>query len=451
MNKWLNGKAAVSPAICQFYRDSQENQEQFAYTLEDVILPSLCDDAMVVQKIHDLIVLDSSISEYRKRKLFEMFSNDTTEKRAVFLAKALIFAMNQQIPDRKSGTADMGDSSPFLRDYFLGGWTPDPCPCFCGREQEIGNLRQSLERDRIVFLYGVPGIGKSELAKAYAKQYQRDYRNILYILFSGDIKTDIAKLPAVDDYFTDNDTDRFEKHHRFLQTLREDSLIIIDDYYITPGGSDIREILQRYRCHVLVTTRCYIAGQHNFLLEELQNPEDLFRIASCFYSYAGANRVIVEQIIDVFHSHTFTTELSAKLLEYGILKPPMVLMRLQIAGVAYDYNDKLPMKINGRNEAASFYEHIHNLFGLDKLTEKQQYIIACMSLIPFDGIRLRLFGDWMDARDMNEIRTLIELGYIQLKPGSKIALHPMTWEIALADTTPGVSRCRVRPVFYAPL
>ncbi|MBP5717792.1 MAG: hypothetical protein J6X53_02275, partial [Abditibacteriota bacterium] len=60
-------------------------------------------------------------------------------------------------------------------------------------------------------------------------------------------------------------------------------------------------------------------------------------------------------------------------MEYGILKPPMVLMRLQIAGVAYDYNDKLPMKINGRNEAASFYEHIHNLFGLDKLTEKQQY------------------------------------------------------------------------------
>lgn len=37
-----------------------------------------------------------------------------------------------------------------------------------------------LEENRHVFLCGIAGIGKSELAKAYAKHYKKHYTNILY-------------------------------------------------------------------------------------------------------------------------------------------------------------------------------------------------------------------------------------------------------------------------------
>ena len=42
-----------------------------------------------------------------------------------------------------------------------------------------------------VFLYGIAGIGKSELAKAYAKTYRKEYANILYLMYSGDLRQDI--------------------------------------------------------------------------------------------------------------------------------------------------------------------------------------------------------------------------------------------------------------------
>ena len=43
LNKWLNGKASVSPSICQFYRNSREHQDELRVTLTDVILPALFD------------------------------------------------------------------------------------------------------------------------------------------------------------------------------------------------------------------------------------------------------------------------------------------------------------------------------------------------------------------------------------------------------------------------
>ena len=45
-----------------------------------------------------------------------------------------------------------------------------------------------------VFLQGIPGIGKSELAKAYASHYKKAYTNVLYLVYSGDLKRDIVEM-----------------------------------------------------------------------------------------------------------------------------------------------------------------------------------------------------------------------------------------------------------------
>ena len=44
-----------------------------------------------------------------------------------------------------------------------------------GRDKELEELYTMLEENRHVFLCGIAGIGKSELAKAYAKQYIKHY------------------------------------------------------------------------------------------------------------------------------------------------------------------------------------------------------------------------------------------------------------------------------------
>ena len=45
----------------------------------------------------------------------------------------------------------------------------------------------------------IAGIGKSELAKAYAKQYKKHYTNILYVEYTGDLHQDITDMDFIDD------------------------------------------------------------------------------------------------------------------------------------------------------------------------------------------------------------------------------------------------------------
>lgn len=74
-----------------------------------------------------------------------------------------------------------GALSPIVLDYIMDSEVPKPCRHFIGRDKELEELYTMLEENRHVFLYGIAGIGKSELAKAYAKRYMRHYTNILYV------------------------------------------------------------------------------------------------------------------------------------------------------------------------------------------------------------------------------------------------------------------------------
>lgn len=58
-----------------------------------------------------------------------------------------------------------GALSPVVLDYIMDSEVPRPCRHFVGREEELGELHTMLEENSKVFLYGIAGIGKSEMAK----------------------------------------------------------------------------------------------------------------------------------------------------------------------------------------------------------------------------------------------------------------------------------------------
>ena len=95
--------------------------------------------------------------------------------------------------DTKNQKLLAGDSlSPVVLGYIADSEVPKPCRHFVGRKSEIENLHECLENNSKVFLYGIPGIGKSELAKAYARKHKKYYTNILYIEYTGDLHQSIT-------------------------------------------------------------------------------------------------------------------------------------------------------------------------------------------------------------------------------------------------------------------
>lgn len=136
-------------------------------------------------------------------------------------------------------------------------------------------------------------------------------------------------------------------------------------------------------------------------------------------------------------------ELAARLLANGPLKPKALLTKLQKEKAALYADDKIGTTKDGRNKKATYYDHIHSLFSLYKLTGSEQEIMRCMTLIPANGISSRRFAAWLDQQNMNTINDLMEMGFIHPKNNREILLHPMIREVAVEELKPSVRNCLV--------
>ena len=442
--RWFNGQAKISPRITRYYMDNH-NRNRLAADMHRNVLPLMYDSTMAVQEIYNILVQDTTISDKTKARLLENYPCETEMDEAVFLTSALCFGMERTFVKRDVNTKNLlsaGNLSPAVKDFIYDGGTPKPCRHFCGRDNELVTLHQLLCSHGKVFLQGIAGIGKSELAKAYAKIHSKEYTNILYLSYTGNLKQDISDMDFADDLPDDDNEERFRKHNRFLRTLKEDTLFIIDNFNTTASQDGLLSVVMKYRCRILFTTRSRFDNYTSMNLEEIADTEALVKLMGCFYSDAEKNRPILEQIIQTVHSHTLAVEISARLLESGIMEPMLLLKKLREEKAALDVTDTIDITKDGRSRKETYYDHIHTLFSWYQLSNAETDVMRNLSLVPLTGIPGRLLANWLKLCDMNIINGLIEKGFVQTVDGRTVTLHPMVQEVAMDETRPSVQKCR---------
>lgn len=445
--RWMTGQAKISPKISAYY-SKPSNQEKLAHTIHQNLLPLMSDCNMAIQDIYTLFIQDDSISDAKKKNLTPLYK--PASSRLLFLAKLISFGMERQFIKRNTKNQKLlagGALSPIVLDYIMDSEVPKPCRHFIGRDKELEELYTMLEENRHVFLCGIAGIGKSELAKAYAKQYIKQYTNILYVEYTGNLHQDITDMDFIDDLPESTEQERFQRHNRFLRSLKSDTLLIIDNFNVTATQDSFLSVVLKYRCQILFTTRSNLNEYCTFQLKEIQDINILFQLTSAFYSEADKYRSTVEKIIETVHYHTFAVELAvelaAKLLENGISTPGQLLAKLQEERASLDNEDKIKIIKDGQSSKATYYSHIHTLFSLYALSRKQQDIMCNLCFLPYTGISARIFAKWLELPTLNEINDLIETGFVQTTTRHTISLHPMIKEIALSETKPSVSSCHI--------
>ena len=402
----------------------------------------MTDCSKALQDVYTLFMQDPTISVAKKNKLALLYK--PAESRLLFLAKLISFGMERQFVKRDTRNQKLiagGALSPVVLDYIMDSEVPRPCRHFVGREEELGELHTMLEENSKVFLYGIAGIGKSELAKAYAKQYKKYYTNILYVEYTGDLHQSVTDMDFTDDLPENSEEERFRKHNRFLRSLKDDTLLIIDNFNITATQDSFLSVILKYRCRILFTTRSKFDGYCILQLKEIRELSSLFQLTSAFYSEAEEHRTLVEEIIQTVHRHTFAVELAAKLLENGILPPKQLLEKLREEKASLENEDKISAIKDGQNSKATYYNHIHTLFSLYSISQEQQDIMRDFCFLPPAGISARIFADWLGLTTLNDINDLIETGFVQANTRHTISLHPMIQEIALSETRPSITSC----------
>jgi len=442
--RWLKGQINLSRMIISFYLTSPEHQQSLKNDIEERIVSILYDKEMTASRLKELLLSDTTISGSQKENLLKNYGIDSDGQIAAFISDLLLFVMERKFvkrdTDRKLLTT--GEYSPAIADYIFENDPPAPCRFFCGRDTELDELHNELISKGKLFLYGIAGIGKSELAKAYARKYKKEYCNILYFTYTGNLTEDIASLDFADDLPSDTTDERFKKHNRFLRSLKNDSLIIIDNYDTTTDRDSFLPVLMKYKCRILFATRSSFYDYDKYELSEISDNDALLMLFSDFYEFSESEHDTITEIIATIHSHTFTVELTARLLHAGMFTPMELLQKLKKESVKLSSEDAIGIKKDGSVRKDSYYGHIHTLFSLSVLDERQLSVMRYMSLVPLTGIDKRLFAKWTAQTDMNTINNLVELGFIKELSLNRICLHPMVKEITLADTSPSVTNCK---------
>lgn len=443
VNRWMKGTERVSPIISRYYL-KRLNREKLANDIEQYILSLMYDSDMAVQELYRLAVQDSTISDRQKKKLLKAYPCDTEHTSAQLIATLLCFAMERTFVRRTPGNTALmatGSFSPASADFIPNNPVPVPCRHFCGRDAELSVLHDLLNEHSKVFISGIPGIGKSELAKGYAKQHKADYTNIVHLYYTGSLREDITRMDFVDDLPDDTDEVRYQRHDRFLRTLKEDTLLIVDNFNATAAEDDLLAEVMAYRCKVLFTTRSRFDEYPMLELSEIIDKQTLLHLMGCFYWEAAQHQGTLLQIIDAVHGHTLAIELAARLLETGMLEPHALLAKLQAEKAAFADPDTVTIHKDGRSTKATYYRHIHTLFSLYQLATAEQDVMRSLCFTPPNGISARLLAKWLQQDSLNTINSLIEMGFIQSQPGRIIALHPLVQEIALEELKSSIQNC----------
>ena len=334
------------------------------------------------------------------------------------------------------------------KEPFIGKELPAVQDFFVGRETELGEIHHLLNENRVLFLCGIGGIGKSELAKQYANQYQDSYDSVLFMPYLSDVNAMIlddhtARIRNFGPYPEEGPEEyRARKLRKLGELCDHQTLLIVDNLNRTddPGLRDLLEL----NCKLLVTTRADFSGfgyGKQLPVETLRRSEDINKIFNHHYhgQLEERDNAVIREIISLVEGHTMTVELVAKQIDAQWATPGEILDKLKSAGLHGIGEEEVDSGKDNAFSSRSAYGHIKALFDLSVFgapeKENELYLLHNLCLMPYTGIDKRLFAQWCELAEhggKGGVNRLIKNGWVR-ESHQMISLHPVVAEVVLAS------------------
>jgi len=429
-SRWCNGARPIPIDILKTYEDEDE-WDTMEDDFRDKIIPNLLNEAQARIQMEELIT-DSikTIGQEMADALIQEPDN------AAFFCSVVRYAI---LNDHSTGAL----YSPDLSEVILCNKLPSCNQAFIGRKDEIKAIASHLSNQSVLFITGMAGIGKSEVAKAYAQTNRKKYTNIIYLYYTGDLRKDIANLTFADDSVEMNEEVRFQNHYKVMQRLHTDTLLILDNFNVLPKDEPFLKELMKNDMQLLITSRCKLKNYDSIEIKELDKEKELTEL---FYKHcpsAKRDPDSVSAIIEEVNCHTLTVCMAALTLEASGMEPEELLQELRSCGIGQNMEEIEVFK-DDEFSYASMIGHLRMLMKLNRLNEDSIDILRNLSLLPVSGVYKSAFKMWLELDSLKNVNELIRYGIISEDTENKtIALHPIIQEVAIAETIPTVSDCHV--------
>ena len=317
---------------------------------------------------------------------------------------------------------------------------------FLGRDHEIKEVADRLKENHVLFLQGMGGIGKSEIAKGYAQRYRECYDTILFTSFT----TNLADLiggeeVGIKNLLRQEGENNDQWIERKLETLKAitntRTLIVIDNFDI--GYDPLMEAVFSLPCHVLVTSRYDHPDYPSMAIGQIADYEQVRKLFLIHYGRRTSDKdiEIIDKILELTKCHTITVELIAKQMKASFLKPSQMLDRLQSAGLNLHLKEKI--KKEGSEIGLTSFDYIRSLFQMSGLTEEEQHLLCCMSFVPYSGIDIHALGEILQIDDYDIFNSLIAKSWLHYsEDDDMISLHPVICDVVREELKPTAMGCQ---------
>ena len=333
---------------------------------------------------------------------------------------------------------------------------------FVGREEELRELAQRFEKDQIVVLSGLGGMGKTELAVRFGREYEESGRGWAYFLhfsgsFSATVRSNVTGI--IPGYSPEGKPEEriVADALAALNRCGKEDLLILDN---ADEGSitALRRELSKLPMRVLVTSR-----QESDDMMELGtlSEEALFGL----FRRHGAEleEADMRALIKAVDGHTMTVELMARLLHKDQRKD--TLSRLKKALGERDLSSgefgKTESTYHASPDQARINEHLKAVFRVSDMGRAEKTVLRFATLIGESGLDSEMFAkvaEWKKKRwrlrdlfrgkqvklTSSQVRdTLQELadkGWLLRKKGD-IKIHPVIRIVCVEVLKPTEESC----------
>lgn len=331
------------------------------------------------------------------------------------------------------------------RSYRIVGSTISKSSNFIGRKKELEEIHQRLsDHPNKLFLVGMGGIGKSEIAKAYCDTYRSSYDVILWVSYDTSLEKTLVNdfafpIQGIEraDYSNEDDHAYFLRKLKILKEITDQKVLLIVDNFDVFEDPDLEEFC-RGAYTVLFTTRYHEVCNDvpEIEIHEITDEAELLELFQTEYKKeldAGA-LAQVKELLAVLNGHPLSIRLVASAMKSNRISPEKMLAMLK------DSSEELKQK---KTKAMDMiFDRLKQVFAVASLSKEEQDILKNLVLTPLSGIDVETFYEWGGFEDYDLIDELIRKSWVVHDYASdEVHLHPLITDVMTEELKKDMDCC----------
>ena len=307
-----------------------------------------------------------------------------------------------------------------------------PPTAFVGREPELAEIQSRFARgDRQVFLTGLGGMGKTELAAHYGM----DHPGLVYFVRfdTGFTRTLAGMVHGIRPKLQEEELRLEEsilvkKVLTLLERSGPDDLLIIDN--VDSDTATLSELQQdpgyqailKLPLKLLMTTRSDVPRAVSV---EAMPDETLFKI---FQKHgADLSEPEMTDLIRAVSGHTLTVDLMARTLNgkgWRKVTAEKMLSALRENSLRDQKYRKIATDYNQSTDQAQIYGHLSVVFDLSGMPELSRRVLGFATLLPEGGMEGECFGMSLPEEEQDALDALLDHGWLEMQD-DRLTIHPV--------------------------